>query len=60
MINHKEEVLKVYPDAVCNPMYNGDYISEYVVWDKGNIKGYGGNIKSAWQNAYNNIKNQNK
>lgn len=57
--NHKEEVLKVYPDAVCKQNYAGAYVvyknkTEYI------------NIiaiewvtpMKAWQNAYNNIKNK--
>lgn len=64
-INHKEEVLKVYPDAVCNHFYNdgmqsapslyyikaeGKYLNEYSQLTE----------DLAWQNAYNtHIKNQN-
>lgn len=47
----KEQVLKVYQKARCKAFIIGDHISEYVVWNKGNIIGVGGNSKSAWQSA---------
>lgn len=59
-INYKDEVLKVYPNAVA---YIPQFFDTTVVEDKdtGKQLGKGYFHEEAWQNAYNtHIKNQNK
>lgn len=66
MINHKDEVLKVYPDAVCkrSKLWNGYFANQiYINYSskKRTFLEEGNNENEAWQNAYNtHIKNQNK
>jgi len=59
-INFKEEVLKVYPDAYCRvDKYDNYHINS--IYDEGVRSQYGYSLVSednAWQNAYNNILNQ--
>jgi hypothetical protein len=58
MINYEQEVTGYYPEAKCRPQYAGDLITEYVVWLKLDILGYGGNEQSAWQSAYEKLKKE--
>ena len=61
-INHKEEVLKVYPDAEIMVSVMGNLIGivsdvaldKYDLWELGSAD----TENEAWQNAYNNILNQ--
>lgn len=63
-INYKDEVLKVYPDAKIMVSVMGNLIAivsdialdKYDLWELGSAD----TENEAWQNAYNNIKNQNK
>lgn len=63
-INHKEEVLKVYPDAeimvttYCSliGIVSDIALDKYDLWELGSAD----TENDAWQNAYNNIKNQNQ
>lgn len=62
-INFKEEVLKVYPDAVCkrSKLWNGYFANQiYTNYSskKRTFLEEGNNENAAWQNAYNNILNQ--
>lgn len=63
-INFKEEVLKVYPDAVSSASYNkyGDHLFLYTIKRdvRVSISKDFYNVDLAWQNAYDNIKNQTK
>lgn len=62
-INPKEEVLKVYPDAVCGWDYNVNQTHAIRYWIKNGDKLLSEKFSTSllsWQNAYdNNIKNQN-
>jgi len=72
MINHKEEVLKVYPDAVCTRRYGYNEMGKrtkvftFAIHENKTqhnffSKYWFDTSNEAWQSAYNtHIKNQNK
>lgn len=52
----KQQVLAVYPRAKLKKCYSGDIVTEYVIWSKGNVLGYGGTSRSAWLDASKKLK----